>query len=52
MFVLLQFKAIDDFDTFAMDAIDTDGRGHFLSPYDGEEKEQEVNGKTAFIYRL
>lgn len=30
---------ICDIDTFINDAIDADGRGHFLSSYDGEEHE-------------
>ena len=39
---------IDDLDEFCEDAIYSDGRGHFISWYDGEENEQ--NG--LFIYRL
>lgn len=39
---------IDDFDYFVEDAVATDGRGHFLSGYDGEERE---SGKY-FIYRI
>ena len=38
---------ITDIDTFVDDAIDADGRGHFLSFYDGEEHEQG----EFFIYR-
>lgn len=38
---------IKDFDEFCKDAIDADGRGHFLSYYDGAENEQ--NG--FMIYR-
>jgi hypothetical protein len=38
---------ITDFDQFVQDAIDADGRGHFLAGYDGEENEE---GKY-FIYR-
>lgn len=30
---------ISDIDTFIEDAIDADGRGHFMSSYDGEEHE-------------
>lgn len=33
------------------DAIQTDGRGHFLSGYDGKEHEVEHNGTTYYIYR-
>jgi len=42
---------IDDFDDFASDAISADGRGHFLSFYDGKENEETVNGETYYIYR-
>lgn len=38
---------ISDIDTFIEDAIDADGRGHFMSSYDGEE--HESNG--FYIYR-
>ena len=38
---------------FVESAVDTDGRGHFLSPYDGEETDGEdvspaLGGKTVF----
>lgn len=39
---------ITDMDEFVSDAIASDGRGHFLSPYDGEEHEK---GRF-FIYRV
>jgi hypothetical protein len=39
---------IDDPDEFIQDAIDSDGRGHFLSYYDGEET--EIN--DYYIYRI
>lgn len=42
---------ITDFDDFVSDAISADGRGHFLSFYDGEENEETVNGETYYIYR-
>ena len=42
---------IDDFDDFVSDAISADGRGRFLSFYDGEENEETVNGETYYIYR-
>lgn len=38
---------IDDIDHLISDAIAADGRGHFLSSYDGEEHEQG----ELFIYR-
>lgn len=44
-------KLIDDMEEFVEDAISADGRGHFLSSYDGEENEQEVNGEIFYIYR-
>ncbi len=39
---------ISDFDEFVEDAISADGRGHFLSGYDGDE----VEAGEYFIYRL
>ena len=41
------FKLIKDFDHFVNDAVGTDGRGHFLSSYDGEEHEKG----EFFLYR-
>jgi hypothetical protein len=43
---------IVDLDEFVSDAIDADGRGHFLNSHDGEEIEIEVNNKTYFLYRM
>ena len=34
------FKLIKNFDELVEDAVGTDGRGHFLSGYDGNENEQ------------
>ena len=42
---------IDDFDHFVDDAISSDGRGHFLSNYDGNEYEEDINNTTYYIYR-
>ncbi len=42
---------IKDFDHFVNDAISADGRGHFISGYDGEENEAELDGEMFFIYR-
>ena len=39
---------IADMDSFIEDAIRADGRGHFLSSYDGEENEEG----DFFIYRI
>lgn len=43
---------IDDLNEFVEDAIAADGRGHFISSYDGEENEVTVDGETYYIYRL
>ena len=45
------FNMIDDFDELVEDAIDQDGRGHFLSTYDGHENSQDWNGELFYIYR-
>lgn len=42
---------IEDMDHFIKDAIKADGRGHFLNTYDGEEREEFVEGKMYLIYR-
>ena len=44
----LVYALIEDYEQFVDDAIEADGRGHFLSMYDGEENEQ--NG--FYIYRM
>jgi hypothetical protein len=41
-------SCIDDMESFIESAISADGRGHFLSPYDGEEIEVD----DLYIYRL
>jgi hypothetical protein len=43
---------IEDMDGFIKDAIGADGRGHFLSSYDGNENEETVEGITFYIYRI
>lgn len=35
----------------AEDMVSQDGRGHFLSHYDGDENDQEYDGITYYIYR-
>lgn len=42
-------RLIEDLDAFVVDAVDTDGRGHFLSCYDGEENDA---AHGLFIYRI
>jgi hypothetical protein len=39
-------------DEFVEAAIQADGRGHFMSSYDGNENEETVQGETFYIYRL
>jgi hypothetical protein len=43
---------IEDMDEFIEDAISADGRGHFLSSYDGNEEEVTIDGETFYAYRL
>jgi hypothetical protein len=45
-------QKLDSVDDFVSAAIGADGRGHFLSSYDGCENEKTVNGKTFYIYRI
>lgn len=45
-------SCIDDMDSFVEAAIGADGRGHFLSGYDGNENEETVEGETFYIYRI
>ena len=42
---------IKDFDHFVNDAVLCDGRAHYLSSYDGEENEINVNGNIYYVYR-
>jgi hypothetical protein len=37
-------------ESFAQAAAQADGRGHFLSGYDGEEMEAQIDGETYYIY--
>jgi hypothetical protein len=43
-------QLISDLDNFIEEAIDTDGRGHFITSYDGQEREfeNEFNGYDMF----
>jgi hypothetical protein len=38
-------------DKFVSSAVSADGRGHFLSGYDGEEGEIEIDGDIYYVYR-
>jgi hypothetical protein len=42
---------IKDFDHFVDDAVLSDGRGHFLSSYDGCEHEVNIKNNYYYIYR-
>ena len=42
---------IKDFDHFVSDAISSDGRGHFMSTYDGHEHEININNNYYYVYR-
>lgn len=43
---------IKDLDHFINDAISSDGRGRFLSFYDSEEQDIDIDGVTYYYYRL
>jgi hypothetical protein len=43
---------IQDMDEFIEEAISADGRGLFLSSYDGNEEEIKLNGEYFYAYRL
>jgi len=44
--------AMIDIDHFVQDTIRSDGRGHFISYYDGEEHEENVFDEWFYIYRI
>lgn len=46
------YNCIDDMEGFVEAAISADGRGHFMSSYEGHENEETVQGETFYIYRL
>lgn len=48
----LVFALIDDFNKFVEDAISEDGRGPFISRYDGYEDEERIEGEWLYIYRV
>ncbi len=45
-------RLIDDIDSFVESAISADGRGHFMSSYDGNENEEVIEGERFYIYRI
>lgn len=50
-FLTLIERADGGLDGFVSEAVSADGRGHFLSSYDGDENEETINGETFYIYR-
>lgn len=50
--ILKIIKGSCGIEDFVESAISADGRGHFLSSYDGNENEETVNGFTHYIYRV
>ena len=45
-------RMIKDKDDFVYDAMQSDGRGHFISSYSGEEYENRINNKYYYCYRM
>ena len=45
------YRMYFDKDHYKRDS-EVDGRGHLLSPYDGEENEEKVDGTWYYIYRM
>lgn len=45
-------QKLGDIDYFVSAAISADGRGHFMSSYDGNENEERVGDTTYYIYRV
>jgi uncharacterized protein YbdZ (MbtH family) len=43
---------IEDIDDFIENAVSSDGRGMFLSPYDSNEQEVKVGNEYFYAYRL
>ena len=48
----LVYAMIKDFDQFVQDAVESDGYGYFISPYDGKEHEVIIFGNTFYVYRI
>ena len=42
---------IEDIDAFIEDAVSSDGRGMFLSPYDSNEQEVKIGDEYYYAYR-
>jgi hypothetical protein len=51
--ILALIKSTCGMDHFVRESLLADGRGHFLSPYDGEEVElKSESGETFYAYRI
>jgi hypothetical protein len=50
-FLTLVERSDDGLEGLVDEAISADGRGHFLSGYDGEEREVTIDGTTFYVYR-
>lgn len=48
----LVMSMITNIDRFIEDAVNTDGAGHFLNTYDGEEHEFTFEGEVYYVYRV
>jgi hypothetical protein len=46
------YRPYFDADSFIRDVELSDGRGHTLASYDGEENEEKVDGEWFYIYRV
>lgn len=51
-FILSLVEKTCGLDSFVESAISADGRGHFMSSYDGNEDEVQSGGKYWFVYRI
>ena len=51
-FILSLIEKTCGLDSFVDSAISADGRGLFISSYDGEENEQKIDDEYYYIYRV
>jgi len=51
-FVLSLVEKTCGIESFIESAVSADGRGHFMSSYDGEEIEAQIDGQYLYIYRV
>jgi hypothetical protein len=50
--ILALIQSTCGLDEFVDEAVGADGRGAFMSGYDGNEQEIKVDGTTYFVYRI